>query len=128
MNELKWGLAFVPVVVILTLLVAVMRGNQAAIVMATVLATVLLISVGAGIVVLATHASNVSQQRQFRDNAVQDMQLIEHMVRAQNLQLRGQLMQQGRPALGEPEGGLLFDDSLFNQVADLQHQIVDGNE
>ena len=128
MNGLKWGLALAPVAAVLAILIAVFRGNQAAIIIATVLATVLLISAGAGIVVMATHVSNVSQQRQFRDNAVQDMQLIEHMVRAQNMQIRGQLMQQGRPSLPEPEGGLLFDDDLFSRVADVEHQLTGGEQ
>lgn len=115
------------------LYLAIEMGSVEAIVILTVIATVTLIIVGAGIVMLVNHIASSKQRQEFIDNAQQDMMLLQAQQKAINEQIRGhsmltkgvqyeniELRKQlniGKPA-EEEQYGLLTVDGVFDELGE----------
>jgi ABC-type nickel/cobalt efflux system permease component RcnA len=68
------------------------QGNTTAMVALAMLGAVLFIAVGAAIAVGATVAFSQVQQKAFRDNATENMMLLQNQARTQNELTRGAMM------------------------------------
>lgn len=94
-------------------------GLVTAIVTLAVIATVALIAVGAGIVILAVKLMAEKEQKAFRDNTKENLAIMNAMQTVQNKQNAALLQQVGKsPVSNDIAGALLIEDGIFAELED----------
>lgn len=113
---------------LVAIIVMAARGSVAAIAALAVLAAVVLIGAGAALVI-GIHAMTTRQeQRQFVDNARENLAIMGAMQRVQNMQTQN-LMRQLPAGPGQsPAGGLQYDDYLFGALDEQPAMLMDGRD
>lgn len=106
-------------------MVMAFRGNTAAIVVLAVLAAILLIGVGAGLVSVVIELSARRQQANFVDNARENLAIMTAMQRIQNMQTQNVMRQ--LPSGPGQTGGLAIDDDLFHVLNEPAMKLLEGN-
>ena len=98
-------------------LIMAWRGDEGALIALAIIATIVLIAFGAGMVAVVMWLSSSIEQRKFVANAKENMAIMLSMQRVQNLQTQNTMRQlsQGR---GDPAGGLEMDGGLFDALDD----------
>lgn len=115
MDNISWKTVVAAFVCLGLALIGIMalKGNQIATTIVIVLGSVLLVTLGAGIVILANGQMAAAEERRFQKNMIHGLKMMQQLLRAQSLQNRTLMQQVGRPQLPVPGGALMFNDSLF---------------
>jgi len=127
MNAYAFALALIMLALIALLVYLAAQGSLAALITLAVIVTVVLIALGALIALLGQRLANEKAQQDFRDNAKENLAIMQSMQQVQNKQNQT-LMQQlnqaarlpapsppGRPKNGQP---LIIDDRIFDGLED----------
>ncbi|MBE7474895.1 MAG: hypothetical protein HS114_37655 [Anaerolineales bacterium] len=121
MNRYTFTFALIMLAVIVGLIYAASWGNVAALVTLVIGLTVFLIALGAGIALAATKLMAEKQQKAFRDNAHENLAMMQALQTIQNQQ-NEQLLKQAKaltPPLPTPfvaKPALLIEDAIFEEL------------
>jgi hypothetical protein len=115
---------FIFCMVILAILTALFyladKGNPTALVITTILVTVLLITLGAGGVGLFVYLCDKAESLRFRANAIEDITIMREMQSLQNQQNKTIMQQLGGvarlPQTDKPSESLLIEDGIFSEL------------
>lgn len=96
------------------------EGSITALIILVVLLTTLLIVLGSILAWLGINLMARQQERQFRDNVSENIQIMKEMQTLQNVQSKGVLQQLGAvarlPQAAPPVDSLMIEDGIFNEL------------
>ncbi|MEM7031586.1 MAG: hypothetical protein AAF629_18645 [Chloroflexota bacterium] len=116
MNKLTLVLSLMAFASISWLIYLATEGNLTAIIILSVLTSILLIGLGVAITLMASYISTQREQSSFLQNAKENLAILNQIQSVQNAQ-NSQLLKQVKQ-LPDPrqENALIIDDAIFNEL------------